>query len=102
MKADATAPAKCNCLYTTSLGKGYCANVCRFGETTCGLGFSCDASLPLKDKTGSLFTSVPKGIAANCLKNCTADSECTALGGYCEEMAGMKGQKTCQVGTRPL
>jgi hypothetical protein len=100
--ADAKAPAKCNCLYTTAEKKGYCANVCYFGETTCGTGFTCDASLPrVKLLTDDVvFTKVPTGIAGYCLKNCTTDSDCTALNGYCEEMAGT-GKKTCQLGKRP-
>jgi hypothetical protein len=105
VKADAgtaTVPAKCNCLYTTKEGTGYCANVCRFGETTCGTGFSCDSGLPktkLRDDD-TVFSAVPKGIAGYCLKNCTTDADCTALNAYCDENAGMAGQKTCQLGKR--
>jgi hypothetical protein len=102
-KADSTAK-KCNCLYATASGTGYCTTDCKVGDTTwgCTTGFTCDPMLPKKDaKTGDpLFTKAPAGMSGYCLKNCTVDGDCTALGGYCEEMAGT-GQKTCQIGTRP-
>jgi hypothetical protein len=100
--ADAKAPAKCNCLYTTAEKMGYCANTCVVGETTCGTGFTCDPSLPRVKllSTDTVFTKAPKGLAGYCLKNCTADTDCSGLNAYCAEMAGT-GQKTCQVGKRP-
>lgn len=100
--ADAKDPAKCNCLYTTAEKAGYCANVCRFGETTCGAGFSCDSGLPktkLQDDD-TVFTAVPTGMAGYCLKNCTTDADCAGLNAHCDENAGMAGQKTCNVGPR--
>ena len=100
--ADAKAPAKCNCLYTTAAKAGYCANSCYFGETTCDAGFACDTNLP-KTKImpdDVVFTSAPKGMAGYCLKKCTTDADCTGLNAYCDESAGMAGQKTCQIGKR--
>jgi len=104
-KADADAkPAACNCFYTTKDGKGWCNQVCKFGDTswTCPTGWTCDTGLPTKDaKTGDpLFSKSPSGIEGSCQKNCTADADCTALNGYCELSAGMT-QKTCHLGTRP-
>ena len=104
-KADAgsaTSPAKCDCIYATASGKGYCTQFCTMGSATCPAGFTCDASLPKVDPVtkAPLFSSAPSGLAGSCLMNCTADADCTAFGGYCEEMAGT-GQKTCQIGTRP-
>ena len=100
--ADAKAPAKCNCLYTTADKAGYCANTCYFGESTCGTGFTCDTGLP-KNKLfadDTVFTAAPKGLAGYCLKNCASDADCTGLNAYCGETAGT-GQKTCQIGKRP-
>ena len=100
--ADAKAPEKCNCLYTTAEKMGYCANTCFVGETSCGAGFTCDPSLPRVAllTTDTVFTKAPKGIAGYCLKNCTTDTDCAGLNSYCAEMAGTA-QKTCQVGKRP-
>ena len=101
--ADDKAPAKCNCLYTTKEKMGYCANFCKVGDAgACGTGFTCDSGLP-KNKLRDddvVFTAVPVGIAGNCLKNCTSDTDCAGLNAYCDENAGMAGQKTCQVGKR--
>ncbi len=90
----------CNCLYANSTSKGYCTAFCRMGETGwCPGGYTCDAMLPKTDDTGAvLFTKAPATIAGNCLKNCTTDADCTAINGYCKEMAGT-GKKTCQIGT---
>jgi hypothetical protein len=94
--------AGCNCLASRS-GSGYCTTACRFGEAgACPAGFSCDSGLP-KDKLLSddiVFTKVPAGIMANCLKNCASDADCAGLGSYCDETVGMMGQRTCQVGKR--
>jgi len=100
--ADAKAPAKCNCLYTTADKAGYCANTCYFGESTCGTGFTCDSGLPktkIRDDD-TVFTATPKGMAGYCLKDCTTDADCAGLNAYCDENAGV-GKKTCQVGKRP-
>lgn len=99
--ADATAPAKCNCLYATSTGSGYCSQFCKIGDS-CPTGYTCDAELPTKDllKGTALFTTTPTGMAANCLKNCTTDADCSALGGYCDQSAGVA-SKTCHIGKRP-
>ncbi|MBI2394329.1 MAG: hypothetical protein HYV09_32465 [Deltaproteobacteria bacterium] len=83
--ADAKA---CNCV--TGAGGGYCTSVCRFGETACPAGFTCDARLPRPD-----FDKVPVGLQGYCLKDCTADADCPA--GTCLENAGT-GRKTCQIG----
>ena len=99
---SATAAAKCDCLYATSSGKGYCSQFCTMGGASCPSGFTCDASLPKVDPVSKtpLFSSAPTGLAGSCLKNCAVDSDCTALGGYCEQMAGTA-HKTCQIGPRP-
>lgn len=105
VKADSgssTTPAKCNCLYTTAEGTGYCANTCYFGESTCGTGFTCDTNLPsakIRD-TDVIFTKSPTGMAGYCLKNCSTDADCAGLNAYCEASAGNT-QKTCQIGKRP-
>lgn len=105
VKADSgssTTAAKCNCLFTTAEGSGYCANACYFGETTCGAGFSCDADLPNKKLRDSdvVFTKTPTGMAGYCLKNCSSDADCAGLNAYCDDSAGVT-QKTCHVGKRP-
>ena len=103
--ADNKDPAKCNCLYATDAAgakSGYCSTFCTMGGTACAAGFTCDAGLP-KTKIADddiVFTKAPTGMAGYCLKDCTADTDCATLNGYCEEMAGT-GKKTCQVGLRP-
>jgi hypothetical protein len=93
--ADATStPAKCNCLYSTTTGAGYCTQFCIFGGTpSCGSGYSCDTLLPSSGTT--IFTGSPSGLAGSCLKDCTTDSDCTALNSTCKQSAGV-GSKTCQ------
>jgi hypothetical protein len=93
-KDDLKEPAKCECVIATGGSSGYCANFCLVGES-CDAGFSCDALLPMKE-----FSAVPTGLAARCLKNCTTDDDCAGLSAYCEESAGMAGQKTCHPGMR--
>lgn len=58
--ADAKAPAKCNCVYSSNR-RGYCVDVCYFGETTCGAGFTCDVGLPMKPIRDNdvFFSDVP-------------------------------------------
>jgi hypothetical protein len=83
---------KCGCVYGLGTKTGYCSRVCRFGETTCPSGGTCDPTVPKS------FSTVPKkGMMGYCLKDCTVDTECT--NGYCEENAGI-GHKTCQPGAR--
>lgn len=91
---DVKAPAKCNCKVASGSTTGYCVTACRTGDA-CADGFACDAQLPAKD-----FTTVPTDLSALCLKKCTTDVDCDGLTAYCEESAGMAGQKTCQPGTR--
>jgi hypothetical protein len=104
VKADAgsaTVAAKCECLYATATGKGYCSTFCTVGgATTCGTGFTCSASLPKADPTtgAPLFTKSPVGMAGYCLKNCTTDSDCTAVNGWCQATTD---GKVCQPGTKP-
>lgn len=94
----------CNCRYQSPLEVGYCTAVCKFGDVAwgCPSGFTCDPGLPKRDLTTgeTLFEKAPLGIEGECLKNCFNDSDCLALGAYCEETAGT-GQKTCQIGKRP-
>lgn len=105
--ADSKDPAKCNCLYATNAAgtkSGYCSQFCRMGDagTACPTNYTCDAMLP-KTKIAMddiVFTKAPTGMAGYCLKNCTADADCEANNGYCEESAGTM-QKTCQPGLRP-
>jgi hypothetical protein len=49
--ADATAPAKCECLYLTSTKKGYCSTFCKVGDptTACPTGYTCSPGLPTID-----------------------------------------------------
>lgn len=92
----------CNCIASRT-GQGYCTRVCRVGEAgTCPTGFSCDSGLPRTKLLADdiVFSKAPAGISAYCLKNCTTDADCTALGAHCDESAGMMGQRTCQVGKR--
>lgn len=100
--ADAKAPAKCNCLYTSVEKKGYCTTACYAGETTCATGYTCDPGLPrvALRPDDIVFTKIPTGMAGYCLKNCATDAECAPLAAYCDERAGT-GKKTCQVGKRP-
>ncbi len=90
----------CFCLYATSTSNGYCSAFCKMDESGwCPSGYTCDAMLPKTDTSGAtLFTKAPATMAGYCLKNCTTDADCTALNGFCKEMAGT-GRKTCQVGT---
>ena len=85
--ADAKAPEKCDCVYATASKKGYCTQYCQIGNTAtaCPTGFTCSAGLPTTDsKDGSaLFSKEPAGMAGNCLKPCTADADCSALGTTC-------------------
>lgn len=104
---DSKDPSKCNCLYATNAAgtkSGSCSQFCKMGDTAsaCPTGFTCDAMLP-KTKIADddiVFTKAPTGMAGYCLKDCTADTDCEANNGYCEESAGT-GKKTCQPGLRP-
>lgn len=93
-------PPKCDCYYNSTVGKGYCTQFCKMGDSpsTCPTGFTCDAQLP-NSGTGLVFTAAPKGLAGACLKNCDTDAECAPLGGFCDQRAGT-GRKTCQFGVR--
>ena len=92
--ADAKSPAKCECLYLTSTKKGYCSTFCKVGDATtaCPTSYTCSPGLPTTDsKDGSaLFSKDPAGMAGNCLKNCTADADCTALNSVCKVTASGK------------
>ncbi len=100
--ADASAtPPHCNCNYDTTTKQGYCTSFCKVGDASvlCPVGFTCSAQLPTTDKAGKpLFSTQPAGIAGSCLKSCAADADCTALGGYCADLAG---GKACVPGARP-
>lgn len=91
-------PPPCNCLAPAS-GNGYCTTYCEIGGAACPSGYTCDALLPAKDPSSGapLFSAAPKGLAGFCLKNCTSDADCTALGGTCGAVAGSPGARTCQV-----
>jgi hypothetical protein len=97
----ATSNPGCNCLAART-GQGYCSSVCRFGSDSCPMGFSCDTGLPKNKLLADdiVFAKAPAGMMAFCLKNCTSDADCTGLNSYCDESAGMNGQRTCQVGKR--
>ena len=83
---------KCACVYGLSTKLGYCSKFCRVGDASCPAGFTCDADVP------TAFAKIPStGMLGNCLKDCTADAECT--NGYCDSHAGV-GHKTCQPGAR--
>ncbi|MBI2396045.1 MAG: hypothetical protein HYV09_41160 [Deltaproteobacteria bacterium] len=99
-RGTSTKPPTCSCWMSISLGKGYCTEFCKVGDSpsSCPDGFTCDALLP--DSEPAPFTAAAKGLAGVCTKNCTDDSECVALGAYCERGAGMP-RKTCQFGSRP-
>ena len=101
-RGTATISPRCDCWLDPKVGKGYCSTFCRMGDSGgCPLGFTCDAQLPATDSTGAPeFTAAPRGLAGACLKNCTTDSDCTSLGGYCDQRVGT-GRKTCQFGARP-
>ena len=91
--ASATPPA-CDCLYSTTTNKGYCTQFCIFGGTpSCGTGYSCDTLLPSSGTT--IFSGSPTSLAGSCLKNCTTDSDCTAINSTCKQSAGVA-SKTCQ------
>ena len=85
--ADAGTTPTCNCLYGTTSSKGYCANYCTVGSTTCGTGYKCSPQLPTSDSTGPLFSKDPTGIAGNCLKTCTTTADCTAINSTCTTTA---------------
>lgn len=99
-RATATTKAACNCYFNSKVGKGYCVQFCKMGDSpsTCPTGFSCDAQLPVAGAKVN-FTAAGKGVAGACLKNCDTDAECEPLGGFCDERAGV-GRKTCQFGVR--
>jgi hypothetical protein len=93
-KAEATGTApSCNCMYGTTSGKGYCANFCVVGQTSCGAGSVCSPQLATSDDTGALFTRDPQGMAGNCLRSCTGDAECAPLNAHCKPTAS---GKVCQ------
>lgn len=82
---------KCFCVYDPSSGAGgagYCSKACRFGETSCGAGFTCDPAVT------NAFPALPaKGMFGYCLKSCDVDGDCPS-GKNCGLHAGMT-QKTC-------
>jgi hypothetical protein len=87
----------CFCFKNSKEPSGYCINLCRAGDGSCGTGFTCDALLPTKGTDGStLFTltSQPSELVGYCLKNCTADTDCPA-NQMCDQSAGLT-QKTCR------
>ena len=93
--ADAGTTPTCNCLYATATGKGYCANFCTVGASTCATGYKCSPSLPTTDATGALWSRDPAGIAGYCLKTCTLDADCLAINGKCKDTAT---GKVCEPG----
>ncbi len=96
--ADSQA-GNCICLSTGSSAKGYCSEPCRMGTTSgggaCPSGFTCDGFVPKTAGGAPIFSKVPTGLQGYCLKNCAADADCAAYGGWCYETAGT-GAKTCQ------
>jgi hypothetical protein len=93
--ADAGTVPTCNCLYSTTTTKGYCANFCTVGSTTCATGYKCSPSLPTSDSTGALWSKDPTGMAGYCLKSCTTDTDCTAINAKCKDTAT---GKVCEPG----
>jgi hypothetical protein len=95
-KGDACAATddgvKCACVYGLGTKTGYCSKFCRVGGPACPAGYTCDADVP-----ASFGSIIPNGVLGNCLKDCTADGECTNA--YCEQHAGVA-TKTCQPGAR--
>lgn len=88
---------KCFCLYGGPTKAGYCSLYCRPEATSaCPAGYTCD---PFVTKTLAVVPS--KGMAGNCVKNCTTDAECAAFNAFCDLHAGTGGQKTCIPGVRP-
>jgi hypothetical protein len=87
----------CLCFKNSTEANGYCIDLCRAGDGSCGTGFTCDALLPKKDdKGGDLFTltTQPADLVGYCLKNCAADTDCPA-NQMCDQSAGLT-QKTCR------
>ncbi len=84
----------CSCYYGT--GPGYCSQFCTVDGAACPSGYSCDGLLPSTDGSGSAtFKTFPKGVAGYCLKECTSDGDCAALGGTCTASGGLA-KKTCK------
>lgn len=93
--ACAASDTKCACVYGLDTKLGYCSRVCRFGETACPTGFSCDPDVPIT------FPILPsRGMYGNCLKDCNVDDDCASVNGFCDLHAAL-GHKTCQPGKRP-
>ncbi len=91
-EATGTSPA-CNCMYGTTSGKGYCADFCVVGQSTCGAGSVCSPSLATSDTTGPLFSHDPTGMAGSCVRTCTSDVECAPINARCQTTAT---GKVCQ------
>jgi hypothetical protein len=92
--ASCTSSSECRC--ERGSGTGYCTKACITGGAACPSGYTCDPRLPKTDSTGTLFTSVPTGLAGDCLKNCANDGDCTAFGGHCETNTAT-GVKVCRI-----
>jgi len=90
-----TSSSDCRCQHGLSK-PGYCSKYCITGGAACPSGYTCDPGLPKNDTTGVLFTSVPTGLAGDCLKNCANDGDCTPYGGHCETNS-VTGVKVCRI-----
>lgn len=90
-KTASGATQDCNCFAARATDKGYCTQFCVVGtHETCPTGLKCTATLPATSSGSPLFTAQPSGLAGNCLKPCTADSDCTALNSTCQTAADGK------------
>ena len=100
VKADYDTATGCICDYDSTSGQGYCTTSCFVGGTACPTGFGCAAGLPKTSSTdgSALFTKDPTGMAGSCLKTCSADADCSAVHGYCADLAS---GKACVPGTKP-
>lgn len=84
----------CPCVVDLDTGQGQCANVCRVGSDACPDGSACDPLLPGPDDP-TPFPSAPEGLSGRCLKTCTTDDDCAAVGAKCRLGGGMS-VKTCR------
>ncbi|MBL8717850.1 MAG: hypothetical protein JNL79_17860 [Myxococcales bacterium] len=98
--ASPNLPSKdCLCLGTLggAVDTGVCATACKtvgFGATNaeCPAGFVCD--LHLEPARFDASFKLPAGMAGRCVRACTADTDCGAVGWTCTQSAGTP-SKTC-------